>query len=88
MQALDSVYSDFDVACNHSFTYQIQAILSNGEISFSDSITVKSFDTIRPINEANFCSWQTVIKTSISNGSILIIVMEYNQKGQADIAPT
>ncbi len=44
----DSSYLDSNIACNHNITYQIQAILANGEVSFSDSITVKSYDSIKP----------------------------------------
>jgi len=67
---LDSAYYDSNVVCNHNFTYQIQAILANGEISFSDSITVKSFDTVRPVTEPILLA--TVVRTGIQDGRILL----------------
>jgi len=67
---LDSAYLDSNITCNHNFTYQIQAILANGEISFSDSITVKSFDTIRPKTKPVILA--TVTKTGIKDGRILL----------------
>ena len=65
---LDSSFSDSNVNCNHSYTYQIQAMLANGEISFSDSITVKSFDTIRPKTEPIILA--AVTRTGITDGRI------------------
>jgi len=64
----DSSYLDSNISCNHNITYQIQAILSNGEISFSDSITVKSYDSIRPVTKPIVVA--TVIKTGVSDGKI------------------
>ena len=65
---LDSSFSDSNVNCNHGYTYQVQAMLANGEISFSDSITVKTFDTIRPKTQPIIVA--TVIRTGITDGRI------------------
>jgi len=67
---IDSTYSDSIITCNHNYTYQIQAILANGEISFSDSITVKSFDTITPKTGPILLA--TVVRTGIQDGRIEI----------------
>ena len=64
------LYSDSNITCNHNYTYQIQAILANGEISFSDSITVKSYDTVRPVTKP--ITDVTVIKTDVTDGEIKI----------------
>ncbi len=67
---LDSVFADSNITCNHNYTYQIQAVLANGEISFSDSITVKSFDTITPRTKP--ITDVTVIRTDVTDGKIKI----------------
>ena len=67
---LDSVFADSNIVCNQHYTYQIQAILANGEISFSDSITVKSFDTITPITGQ--ITDVTVLRTDVTDGKIKI----------------
>jgi len=67
---LDSTDLDTNLYCNHTYTYQIQAILENGKISFSDSVTIKGQDTIKPIT--NPISLATVTATSITNGKILL----------------
>jgi len=64
----DSSYLDSNISCNHNITYQIQAILSNGEISFSDSITVKSYDSIKP--KTGPIVLATVTKGGITDGRI------------------
>jgi len=67
---IDSSFSDSNITCNHNFTYQVQAVLANGEISFSDSITVKSYDTVRPVTKPIIVA--TVTKTGITDGRILL----------------
>ena len=64
----DSALLDSNIYCNHNYTYQVQAMLANGEISFSDSITVKSFDTIRPITKPILLA--TIVRTGIQDGRI------------------
>ncbi len=44
----DSVLADSNIYCGHKYTYQVQALLANNEITFSDSITIKAYDTVRP----------------------------------------
>jgi len=44
----DSVLADSNIYCGHKYTYQVQALLANNEITFSDSITIKVYDTVRP----------------------------------------
>ncbi len=65
---LDSVFADSNITCNHNYTYQVQAILANGEISFSDSITVKSFDTITPVTRPILIA--IVVRTGLRDGRI------------------
>jgi len=66
----DTTYNDTNIYCNHTYTYQIQAVLDNGKISFSDSVTIKAYDTIKP--KTNPISLATVLKTGSSDGKILL----------------
>jgi len=45
----DSAAIDSNISCHHIYTYQVQALLANGKISFSDSVTVTGQDTIKPV---------------------------------------
>jgi len=78
---LDSTDLDTNLYCNHTYTYQIQAILENGKISFSDSVTIKGQDTIKPIT--NPISLATVISTSTSNGKIQVSWLPANSPSGA-----
>jgi hypothetical protein len=68
---LDSTRSDSNITCGHTYTYQIQAILANGEISFSDSVTIKAYDTIKPKTKP--ITVATVTNTGITDGRISLI---------------
>src|SRR6185437_7490821 len=66
----DTSKTDSNIYCGRSYTYQVQAILANGEISFSDSITIKAFDTVRPVTKP--IQVATVSQTGITNGQVLL----------------
>jgi gliding motility-associated-like protein len=47
-KAGDTTYVDTGIYCGHHYTYQVQALLTNKDTSWSDSTGVDGFDTIRP----------------------------------------
>jgi len=66
----DSLLFDSTITCGHTYTYQVQAMLTNGKVSFSDSVTIKGFDTLRPATKPIIRV--TVTGTSVVNGKTLL----------------
>ena len=64
----DTTLSDSNIYCNHNYTYIIQAALANKEISFSDSVTINAFDTVRPVTKP--IQVANVVLTGIANGEV------------------
>jgi len=77
---IDSTYSDTNIFCKHTYTYQVQGQLINGKTTFSDSVTINAFDTIPPPKEGILVA--TVTATSKTVGQIQLSFNGNNTKNR------
>jgi hypothetical protein len=69
-------YTRFPTPCNNQITYRLGAILANGRVSYSDTVTVRVIDNIVP--DTAFISQATVLNDSV-------VQLTFAMAGAADI---
>ncbi|RYD82108.1 MAG: hypothetical protein EOP53_04580, partial [Sphingobacteriales bacterium] len=79
--AADTSYLDQDIYCDNNYTYALTTYLANGEISHSDTIKLKAFDTIPPAKpDLDYVSVDT---TLISAGKISMMWKGNSEKNRS-----
>jgi len=79
--ASDSTYTDTNIYCHHLYTYQVQALLTNNQNSYSDSVTIKAFDTTPPAKAP--LTKVSVVRTSTTIGEVQIFFAGNKDKNRA-----